>query len=100
MLLLYSSCKAVLESQKLVTLVPEAITSFTAELDAAAVTAAAAKSGTMFPIKFDNQEAEVGRVSFSATLALGCYCTLSTKMPYCMPAPVAGGVSPCPCSDP
>jgi hypothetical protein len=51
----------VLESQKLVTLVPEAISSFAAELDAAAVTAAAAKSGTMFPIKFDNQEAEVGR---------------------------------------
>jgi hypothetical protein len=44
-----------------VTPVPEAITSFAADLDAAAVTEAAAKSGTMFPIKFDNQEAEVGR---------------------------------------
>lgn len=85
-LLLYSSCKAVLESQKLVTLVPEAISSFAAELDAAAVTAAAAKSGTMFPIKFDNQEAEVGRGSAHV------YDNKSRRLELCR---IAYSASPC-----
>jgi len=40
-------------------LLPEAINAFAAALDPAAVKAASAKSGVVFPIKFDNQEAEV-----------------------------------------
>lgn len=54
-----SSCKAVVEAQQWVSLVPEAIQAYAAQLDAAAVRAGSAKAGLMFPIKFDSQEAEV-----------------------------------------
>ena len=48
------------EAQQWVSLVPEAIQAYAAQLDAAAVRAGSAKAGLMFPIKFDSQEAEVG----------------------------------------
>lgn len=55
-----STCKAVADAApQLVTLDTDAIAGYASGLDAAAVQAAAAKSGIAFPIKFDSQEAEV-----------------------------------------
>jgi hypothetical protein len=73
-----SSCKAVLDAQSFVSLHIEAIQAYAAQLDTAAVKTAAAKSGIAFPIKFDNQEAEVSQ---GAPVCVGVKAAVSDAPP-------------------
>jgi hypothetical protein len=54
------SCKTVVEASESVSVNAAAVQQFAQQLDAAAVQAAGAKASTVFPIKFDSLEAEVG----------------------------------------